>query len=143
MNKKFAVPAIVIPIILLVLFYSFEESDVPIEELESEENNAMILESKTDIIMPNKSSRPGCEETDSCYIPSTFAVNVGETVTWTNNDVAFHSVTSGSYENPEDLFDSGHMDPDQSFSYTFAEEGEYDFFCTLHPWMKGKILVEN
>ena len=61
--------------------------------------------------MPTKSSRPGCEETNSCYIPSEIIeIKAGEfNVTWQNQDAAFHSVTSGTYDNPDGLFDSGHL----------------------------------
>ncbi len=43
---------------------------------------------------------------------------------------------------PTDLFDSGHLDPFESYTLTFDEAGTYDYFCTLHPWMKGKVIVE-
>ena len=68
---------------------------------------------------------------------------IGETVSWKNKDSAFHSVTSGYYENPDGLFDSGHIDPDEKFSYTFTEPGVYSYYCTLHPWMNGMIKVER
>ena len=58
-----------------------------------------------------------------------------------NEDSAFHSVTSGFYGEPSDLFDSGHLDPYESFTFNFDEKGTYDYFCTLHPWMKGQVLV--
>ena len=95
-----------------------------------------------DVIMPTKVSRPGCEETDRCYIPSEITVEKGSTVTWINEDSAFHSVTSGFYDAPTALFDSGHMDPFESFSYTFSESGAYDYHCTLHPWMEAQVTVE-
>ena len=97
---------------------------------------------EADVIMPTKVSRPGCEEKDSCYIPSISTVKQGQTLTWKNEDVAFHTVTSGFYGNPTSLFDSGHLDPEQKFSVTFDEQGTFDFFCTLHPWMAGKVIVE-
>ena len=96
---------------------------------------------EADVAMTIKSSRPGCEEDDSCYSPSELSVGAGQPVTWENRDVAFHSVTSGSYDSPTDLFDSGHMDPDGRFTVEFGEPGRYDYFCTLNPWMDGTILV--
>ena len=95
-----------------------------------------------DVIMPTKVSRPGCEETDRCYIPSLVTISAGESVTWVNEDSAFHSVTSGFYDAPIDLFDSGYMDPFDSYTLTFDETGTYDYFCVLHPWMEGKVIVE-
>lgn len=96
-----------------------------------------------DVIMPTKVSRPGCEETDSCYIPSKITIKVGKSVTWVNHDSAFHSVTSGSYDIPKDDFDSGHMDPYQTFTWTFEQAGVVNYYCTLHPWMYGQVIVEN
>lgn len=105
----------------------------------SEESEVVV---KGDIIMPTKSSRPGCEEIDRCYIPSAIVIDSGNRVTWVNEDSAFHSVTSGFYGEPSELFDSGHLDPYESFTVDFDEKGTYDFFCTLHPWMKGQVIVE-
>ena len=100
-------------------------------------------ETQPDVIMPTKSSRPGCDDTNSCYIPSEVTVIEGQSVTWMNQDSAFHSVTSGFYGNSTGLFDSDYMDPYDLFSFTFLESGRYDYHCTLHPWMKGHVIVER
>ena len=97
---------------------------------------------KGDVIMPTKVSRPGCEKTDSCYTPSKIVIKQGNSVTWVNEDVAFHSVTSGYYDEPSEIFDSGYLDPEESFTFIFENIGTYDYFCTLHPWMKGQVIVE-
>lgn len=97
---------------------------------------------KSDVIMPTKVSRPGCEKTDSCYIPSIIVIKQGDSVTWVNEDAAFHSVTSGFYGDPSMLFDSKYLDPEESFTFLFENTGTYDYFCTLHPWMKGQVIVE-
>ena len=97
---------------------------------------------KGDVIMSTKVSRPGCEKTYSCYIPSKIVIKQGNSVTWVNKDVAFHSVTSGYYDEPSELFDSGYLDPEESFTFVFEHIGTYDYFCTLHPWMKGQVIVE-
>ena len=128
---------VVIAVIILVTIalsfsnYSFEEN---VEETD--------LTIKGDVIMPTKVSRPGCEENDRCYIPSVIVIEKGKQVTWVNEDSAFHSITSGYYGAPTDLFDSGHLDPFESYTLTFDETGTYDYFCTLHPWMKGQVIVE-
>lgn len=93
------------------------------------------------VVMPTKSSRPGCEEDGRCYIPEAVTAEAGQTIVWRNGDAAFHSVTSGTYEEPDGLFDSGHMDPDTTFSYTFDTPGTYVYHCTLHPWMTGVVDV--
>ncbi|MHA7646622.1 cupredoxin domain-containing protein [Nitrosopumilus sp. S4] len=105
----------------------------------SDDSELMI---KGDVIMPTKVSRPGCEEIDRCYIPSVIEIEKGKQVTWINEDSAFHSVTSGFYESPSELFDSGYLDPFESYTLVFDEIGTYDYFCTLHPWMKGQVIVK-
>jgi plastocyanin len=99
------------------------------------------LKLKADVVMPTKVSRPGCEKTDSCYKPPKISIKSGDSVTWLNHDSAFHSVTSGYYGEPSGLFDSGYLDPETSFTFVFENPGIYDYFCTLHPWMKGQVIA--
>ena len=136
MRKTIISIGIICAIILVAITAAFQSGDSEVIE----EKSPIVIEA--DVIMPTKVSRPGCEETDSCYVPSIISVKEDQTVTWSNEDVAFHSVTSGIYGEPTALFDSGHLDPEQKFSYTFDEKGTFDYFCTLHPWMKGKVIVE-
>ena len=124
-------------IILVVLALSFSD-DNSIEEIGAKKD--LIIQG--DVIMPTKVSRPGCEENDNCYVPSLFVIKNGNSVTWVNEDSAFHSVTSGFYDAPTELFDSGHLDPFESYTVTFDKAGTYDYFCTLHPWMKAQVIVE-
>jgi len=136
LRKKIILIGIACTIIIAAIVSLLQNGDTEIKTEKSE------VEIEADIIMPNKVSRPGCELSDSCYVPSIITVNQGEKVTWSNDDVAFHSVTSGEYDAPTDLFDSGHLDPGEKFSVSFDQKGEYDYFCTLHPWMKGRVIVE-
>ncbi|MEZ7988883.1 MAG: plastocyanin/azurin family copper-binding protein [Nitrosopumilus sp.] len=113
------------------------------EETSSEETKIEIEEIiEADVIIPIKVSRPGCDIEDICYIPPNIVVEKGKSVTWLNEDSSFHSVTSGFYPEPSGLFDSGHLDPYQSYTLSFDEYGVYDYFCTLHPWMKAQVIVE-
>ena len=136
MLKQITAIGVIGVIILVTITLSF--SNYSIEE-NTDETDLII---KGDVIMPTKVSRPGCEENDRCYIPSLIVIEKGKQVTWVNEDSAFHSVTSGYYDEPTDLFDSGHLDPFESYTLTFDEIGTYDYFCTLHPWMKGQVIVE-
>lgn len=143
MKKKAILIGIVSSIIIAITAIAIENVDSNPQNLDlesSDENDEVVLDA--DVIMPTKVSRPGCETTNSCYVPSIISIKQGEQVTWSNEDVAFHSVTSGFYDSPTDLFNSGHMDPGQKFSVTFEEKGIFDYFCTLHPWMEGKVIVE-
>ena len=113
------------------------------EETSSEETLTTVEEIiEADVIIPIKVSRPGCDLEDICYIPPNIVVEKGKSVTWLNEDSSFHSVTSGFYPEPSGLFDSGHLDPYQSYTLSFDEYGVYDYFCTLHPWMKAQVIVE-
>ena len=139
MNKIIVIPlSIFLPILIIVgvLSIASDKSETS-SEIEEIENNV-----NADVIMPTKVSRPGCDEIDRCYIPSMVTIAKGETVTWLNEDSAFHSVTSGFYDEPTGLFDSGYMEYLQSFSYTFDDSGVFDYYCTLHPWMKAQVVVE-
>jgi len=94
-------------------------------------------------------SVPGCEETDECYTPSTATVDVGGVVTMTNTDSAgIHTFTSGTTEDfvasPDGIFDSGMlMKPGDSFEWSPDATGEYPYYCTLHTWMIGTIIVQE
>ena len=90
----------------------------------------------------------GCELDNSCFEPYIVNILVGDTVTWTNNDDAIHVVVSGapnneSFKDFEDgeIFDSGFLKSNETFSHKFLEEGVFGYFCTLHPWMNGFVTV--
>jgi plastocyanin len=138
MRKKIMILGLIITAIVIVSVLSIQNELVE-SSIKFPDNNVGNLAT---VIMPTKSSRPGCDETNTCYIPSKISIRQGESVTWLNEDAAFHSVTSGTYENPNGMFDSGHLDPNESFTVKFEESGTFDYFCTLHPWMKGKVIVE-
>lgn len=146
--KKIIASSIIGIVIIVSLAVAFSTDMEPQPAPESNLTYSMqgVIQSDVmtggDVIMPTKVSRPGCEEIDRCYIPSKIIISAGESVTWINEDSAFHSVTSGSYEEPTELFDSGHLDPFDSYALDFDEIGTYDYFCTLHPWMKGQVIVE-
>src|SRR3989304_270916 len=94
------------------------------------------------VIISQGTSVPGCDETNECFIPAEVTVNVGETVTWSNDDSAAHTVTSGTpIGGPDGTFDSSLFMAGTTFSHTFENAGEYNYFCMVHPWMTGKIQV--
>ncbi|WP_238598783.1 cupredoxin domain-containing protein [Saccharothrix sp. ALI-22-I] len=72
------------------------------------------------------------------YSPATLTVNVGDTVTWTNQDTAPHNVvvTSG----PE-KFTSPTLQKGQSYTFTFTKAGSYQYYCSVHPDMKASVTV--
>ena len=100
-----------------------------------------IMKSTNTILMLEGNTNIGCEATYSCYDPFTAQINVRDTVIWKNLDVFLHTVTSTQPNDSFKFFDSGGMQGDISFSHQFLFEGTYDYFCTVHPWMQGKIIV--
>jgi plastocyanin len=71
------------------------------------------------------------------FTPPTLVVAPGTTVTWTNADDSPHSVRE-----KDGNFKSAALDTDDSFSQTFTGPGEYDYFCSIHPYMTAKIVVK-
>jgi len=69
--------------------------------------------------------------------PQTLTVPVGATVTWTNRDDIPHTVVS-----TDGVFKSKVRDTDEKFSYTFTKAGTYPYFCSVHPKMTGKVVVQ-
>jgi len=88
------------------------------------------------------SSTPGCEP--NCFIPSTVTIPIGGTVTWANDDTAAHTSTAGSpTEGPSGAWDSSLIMVGSSYSTTLDEVGTYNYFCMVHPWMEGTVIVED
>ena len=71
--------------------------------------------------------------------PVTLTVPVGATVTWTNRDDIPHTVVST--DDPK-TFKSKVLDTDEKFSFTFSKPGTYSYFCSIHPKMTGKVIVQ-
>jgi plastocyanin len=91
---------------------------------------------------------PGAlNKTTDAYSPNPIEINVGDTVVWTNSDSTLHTVSSGTASDPTHVFgddESGnpkYIAPNQTFEFTFTEEGEFDYYCTLHPAMVGTVIV--
>jgi len=73
------------------------------------------------------------------FSPATLTVTAGTTVTWTNRDDIPHTVVSS--DEPR-LFKSKVLDTDEKFSFTFAKPGTYAYFCSIHPKMTARVVVQ-
>jgi len=72
------------------------------------------------------------------YSVNVLTVKVGTTVTWTNDDPnQMHTITDSN-----GAFDSGFLQTGDTWSYTFTEAGEFEYYCQPHPWMRAKVVVE-
>lgn len=88
------------------------------------------------------------------YDPPALSINIGDTVTWINDDIEGHTVTSGEssgrfgwmnkdFGTPDGLFNSDRFMPNESWSYTFEKSGLFSYYCSIHPWMEGRIVVKE
>jgi len=71
------------------------------------------------------------------FTPATITVNAGTQITWTNADDIPHTVVSNDLS-----FKSKVLDTDEKFSFTASKPGTYPYFCSIHPKMTGKLVVE-
>jgi plastocyanin len=119
-------------------------SNIPKNTLAGEQahqqQNLSSIASSNDVSVVSGSGNP---DNDVFYEPSSAKVAAGSTVTWTNDDALPHTVTSGNSEKgPDGVFDSGILNAGKSFSHTFDKAGVLDYYCTIHPWMTGRIIVQ-
>ena len=95
------------------------------------------------IIPATGSSIPGCEITEEgCYIPKKTITSIGGKIVFSNTDNVEHTFTAISSEGTL-VFDSGIVNPGNSYEWVPIIKGEYPFNCTIHPWMTGTIIVEE
>jgi len=94
------------------------------------------------LIMPvDDSGIPGCETTE-CYTPMHAIVAEGGTIIFRNTDTAAHTMTGGTPEDgPSGAFDTSLIMASAEYSFSLDSAGEYDYFCMVHPWMRGSIEV--
>ncbi|HUI00786.1 MAG TPA: cupredoxin domain-containing protein [Nitrososphaerales archaeon] len=73
----------------------------------------------------------------------TVVIGVNNTLTWTNDDVSAHTVTSTAVPNGAATFNSGIISSGQTYTMTFTVPGVYKYDCSLHLWMKGEVIVKS
>jgi plastocyanin len=110
------------------------------------------------VVIPKGSANPEVDITNlsprQWYTPSQISINQNNTVTWINEDTEGHTVTSGTGEGLESLvnkkkgtksgiFDSGIFRPGNNWTYRFEQPGVFTYFCTVHPWMEGTVVVKK
>ena len=86
---------------------------------------------------PAPTSSPEVKIDNFSFGPAALTVAAGTTVTWTNRDDIPHTVVSD-----DKVFKSKVLDTDEKFSFTFTKPGTYSYFCSVHPKMTGKVVVQ-
>ena len=89
------------------------------------------------------SSTPGCEP--DCFIPATVTIGAGGMVTFANNDTAAHTSTAGTpADGPSGAWDSSLVMMGAAYTTPALDvAGDYPYFCMVHPWMEGLVIVEE
>jgi plastocyanin len=77
------------------------------------------------------------------FTPDTLKARPLADIVWTNNDSVRHMVTSGSYGSIEAPLASTFIDPGESYKFSFQQPGKYQYFCQIHPLMRGVIVVDS
>ena len=102
----------------------------------------MLITTLTALLLAGPTTAPAQMDTARVEIQAhgfsapTLTVKAGTTVTWTNRDDDAHTVTSTA-----NTFRSPGLDTGETFTYTFTRPGTYEYFCSLHPLMTGKVVV--
>lgn len=113
------------------------------------DNNTTTESANPRVIIPQGSSSAS---NDIYFVPHILNISAGTTVNWTNGDLIsyksfeleqIHTVTSGNVDtgNIGREFDSGFLHAGKSFHHTFNSTGTFDYFCFIHPFMTGRIVV--
>ena len=89
------------------------------------------------VLQPQQQTAVEVKIDNFSFSPATLEIKTGTTVTWTNADDIPHTVVSN-----DKVFKSKVLDTDQKFSFTFDKPGTYPYFCSLHPKMTAKVVVQ-
>jgi plastocyanin len=137
---------LLIGLVLVVLviggFYVFSGDNAVVDSDHGDNHEAVSGDSVDSADEPATTSTDSSGATthnvviDNFKLPS-LTVKVGDTVSWTNEDGAPHTATANGGS-----FDTDRLETGESGSFTFTSAGEFDYFCAIHPSMKGKVIVE-
>lgn len=88
------------------------------------------------------------------FDPPVISIQIGDTINWKNDDKELHVVTSGdgsgrfgwmskNFGTPDGYFESERFEPGESWSFLFEKAGSFEYYCSIHPWMEGIVLVQQ
>ncbi|MGH9909980.1 MAG: cupredoxin domain-containing protein [Nitrososphaerales archaeon] len=132
-------------------FHPFMQAKFVVEESagatgESQSTGEKIANMTSNTVGVNISTGSSDSKNPEFFTPKEVTVAEGVIVVWTNSDATGHTVTSGNVGDTDTgkIFDSGFplLDSGKKYQFTFKEKGEYPYFCQVHPWMIGKVIVK-
>jgi plastocyanin len=99
--------------------------------------SALVSAAAAPLTTPNQATGTNVSIDNFSFSPMDLTIRAGQQVTWTNRDDVPHTIVSVDHQ-----FKSKALDTDESFSFTFKDSGTYEYFCSVHPRMTGKIVVK-
>jgi amicyanin len=143
MDKKIIVILVIIAVVVIGMgAYYFLQQPGSVQYIQTNSPNGQSNQPPN-----NQANQPSSNETASnpqtynvtiqnlAFNPAQLTIKKGDTVIWTNKDSMNHQVSGNGFQsNP---FGNG-----QTFSFTFNTAGTFDYICLIHPYMKGKIIVQ-
>jgi len=143
MNKKAVIIVVIFVVVLGIYYFVSKNSSTDIAPtLDNQETNndtaptvPATSSSKTSTTLKITSA---VSLKNLAFYPSVLNIKIGTKVRWTNKDVVNHTIVSDS-----GTFNSGILSPGQSFSFTFNKLGSVNYHCTIHPAMKGLIIIHK
>ena len=129
--------------ILAIAFALLATAFVGCDDDDSPSNPGGANPAEITIEIAEGSSVPGCEEDNTCYSPHEASIRPGGEVSWFNADATAHTITSGTPgDGPTGAFDSSLLLAGRTYTIELETAGTYPYFCMVHPWMTGTIIVE-
>ena len=147
--KKGIVAVVVVVIIAIAAWYIFGNKNSNNSSLYGNNNNSSASNQTPSGSNNTPANGANSSQTQStnkvtianmAFSPSQITVNKGDTVTWTNNDSTTHTVTDdlSNVGGPS----SGDIAPGSTYSFTFTKSGSFQYHCSIHPSMRGTIVVK-
>ena len=105
----------------------------------------LVIEEKKESVVTKVSIAQGAstqKDGQKYFDPQDITIATGTTISWSNDDTAAHTVTSGNANSgPSGTFDSGMLSPAKTFEYKFNSAVKVEYYCQVHPWMTGTVTV--
>ena len=127
--------------------------DLPLGDISNNYSNTknndskgrLVTTEKIEIRIGNSASVPSCEKNNECFSPNPVIINPGQRIVWNNTSTNMHAIANSEAfgHNVAQIFRGLISQNGGTFSHTFTDLGNYDYFCQIHPWMTGVILVES
>ena len=128
---------------------STDQTDANTTTITEADNASTLTNNKENTVLSSEGARISIVEGASLpdmrsFEPASITVPTGTTVTWTNNDTALHTIISGTPKGVDSgtVFDSSYLSSGKTFEHKFDSTGTFDYYCTLHPFMMGTVVVK-